>query len=136
MSTYLVAYAVGDFEFSTTPGSTKPEFRVATKPGEKENTQSALECGPAILAHYEKYFDIPFPLPKIDSLATPDFDAGAMENFGLITYRESMFLYDKNYGSAEYKFVGCQTQAHELAHQWSGNLVTPKFWYGLVDFLV
>lgn len=51
-----------------------------------------------------------------------------MENFGLITYRESMVLYDEKYGSAEYKFVVCQTIAHELAHQWSGNLVTPKFW--------
>lgn len=118
MSTYLVAYAIGNLEFSETLQPNKTEFRVATKPGESANTAAALEFGPAILAHYEEYFNIPFPLPKIDNLATPDFDAGAMENFGLITYRESMFLYDQNYGSAEYKFVVCQTIAHELAHQW------------------
>ena len=73
MSTYLVAFAVGEFDFSYTPTPTKPEYRVATKPGEKPNTEAAIEFGPAILAYYEDYFNYSFPLPKIDSLATPDF---------------------------------------------------------------
>ena len=84
MSTYLVAYAVGKFEFSNTKNSTKPEFRVVTKPGESANAQAALEFGPPILAHYEEYFNYKFPLPKIDNLATPDF--GKIENSLLIIH--------------------------------------------------
>lgn len=88
MSTYLVAYAVGDFSFKENY-DTVPKYRIVTRSSEVEYAEEAIKFGPAILKHFENYFNIKFPLPKIDMLACPDFSAGAMENWGLITYRVS-----------------------------------------------
>lgn len=88
----------------------------------------ALNISGRILKHYEKFFGIDFPLPKMDMIALPDFNAGAMENWGLITYRETAMLYDEKISSVSNKQRVATVVAHELAHQWFGNLVTPKWW--------
>ena len=118
MSTYLVAWAVGDFAYGRQERPTVPEYRFITRPSEREHTQKALYFGPRVLAHFEKYFGIQFPLPKIDTLATPDFSAGAMENYGLITYREAYVLYEDRLASAPKLYDLSVIVAHELAHQW------------------
>ena len=81
MSTYLVAFAVGDFKFKEeeSDGKTKPTYRIVTRPSEHDHAEQAIFFLPKILKHFEKYFNISFPLPKIDMLAAPDFSAGAME---------------------------------------------------------
>lgn len=91
----------------------------------------AKEVGPKCLEFYERFFDISYPLPKQDMIAIPDFSAGAMENWGLITYREALLLFDNNTSSAFHKDSIASVIAHELAHQWFGNLVTMKWWTDL-----
>lgn len=76
MSTYLIAFAVGDFSFTEKDKSNKPNVRIVTRPSEKEHAKVASEITPKILAHYEDYFKVKFPLSKIDMLAAPDFEAG------------------------------------------------------------
>lgn len=91
----------------------------------------AKYIGPKVLKFYEDYFDIKFPLPKVDMIAIPDFSAGAMENWGLITYRETALLYSPNVSSSSSQHRVASVVAHELAHQWFGNLVTMKWWTDL-----
>jgi aminopeptidase N len=88
----------------------------------------ALRIADKILRHYEDFFGIEYPLPKMDMIALPDFNAGAMENWGLVTYRETAMLYDEKSSSVPNKQRVAVVVAHELAHQWFGNLVTPKWW--------
>lgn len=76
MSTYLVAFAVGDFRFKEGDRLSVPMYRIVTRPSEVEHANQAIHYGPLVLAHFEKYFGHKFPLPKIDMLATPDFSAG------------------------------------------------------------
>ncbi|KAF9908846.1 hypothetical protein EC991_009365 [Linnemannia zychae] len=131
MSTYLVAFAVGDFEYveTTTTKLEKPVVcRVYTLPGLKEQGRFALEITPKILEYFAEIFGIAYPLPKLDHIAVPDFDAGAMENWGLITYRTVALLYDEKTSSAASKEQVASTVAHEIAHQWFGNLVTMEWW--------
>ncbi|KAK3810368.1 MAG: peptidase family M1-domain-containing protein [Benniella sp.] len=131
MSTYLVAFAVGDFEFieTTTTKLEKPiTCRVYTLPGLVEQGRFALEITPKILEYFTEIFGIEYPLPKLDHIAVPDFDAGAMENWGLITYRTVALLYDENTSAASDKEEVAYTVAHEIAHQWFGNLVTMEWW--------
>uniref|UniRef100_A0A6G1SC99 Aminopeptidase N n=1 Tax=Aceria tosichella TaxID=561515 RepID=A0A6G1SC99_9ACAR len=123
MSTYLVAFAVTNFE-SRTAGN----ITVWTRPGFVHTADYALSIAGKILRHYEDFFGIAYPLPKMDMIALPDFNAGAMENWGLITYRETAMLYDENSSSVANKQRVAVVVAHELAHQWFGNLVTPKWW--------
>ena len=118
MSTYLVAFAVGDFAYGKQETPSVPEYRFLTRPSERNHTQKALYFGPRVLAHFEKYFGIQFPLPKIDTLATPDFSPGAMENYGLITYREAYVLYEDRLAAAPKLYDLSVIIAHELAHQW------------------
>lgn len=87
-----------------------------------------MQIASKILNHYEEFFGIEYPLPKMDMIALPDFNAGAMENWGLITYRETAMLYDERSSSIANKQRVAVVVAHELAHQWFGNLVTPKWW--------
>jgi len=87
--------------------------------------------GPQILHYYEEYFNTSFPLPKQDMIAIPDFSAGAMENWGLITYRESALLYQPGKSSLSDKEYVAIVVAHELAHQWFGDLVTMEWWTDL-----
>lgn len=91
----------------------------------------ARKVGPKALDYYEKFFDVKYPLPKQDMVAIPDFSAGAMENWGLITYREAYLLYDPKVSSKMSQHHVASVIAHELAHQWFGNLVTMKWWTDL-----
>jgi puromycin-sensitive aminopeptidase len=128
MSTYLVAFIIGDFEYISKKTKTGTEVRVFTAPNKKHQAKFALDCAVKTLEFYEKYFDIPFPLPVLDMIAIPDFASGAMENWGAITYRESALLVDENLSSAGNKQWVALVVAHELAHQWFGNLVTMEWW--------
>ncbi|KAM3257092.1 hypothetical protein ACQJBY_049440 [Aegilops geniculata] len=128
MSTYLVAIVVGLFEYvegMTTKGT---RVRVYTQIGKSNQGKFALDVGVKSLNLYKDYFATPYPLPKLDMVAIPDFAAGAMENYGLVTYREVALLFDDKSSSASSKQNIAITVAHELAHQWFGNLVTMEWW--------
>jgi aminopeptidase N len=86
--------------------------------------------GPKVLEFFEQYYNIKFPLPKQDMIAIPDFSAGAMENWGLITYREVALLYEPGMSSLSDREYVATVIAHELAHQWFGDLVTMEWWDG------
>ncbi|XP_042901838.1 aminopeptidase N [Parasteatoda tepidariorum] len=123
MSTYLLAFIVSDFVKKEAPN-----FSVWSRESVIDTTAYALDVGPKILKFYDTFFNISYPLPKMDMVAIPDFSAGAMENWGLITYRETALLFDPRYSSASNKQRVATVISHELAHQWFGNLVTPKWW--------
>ena len=104
------------------------QITVWARPGLAHTAEYALKISGKILRYYEKFFGIEYPLPKMDMIALPDFNAGAMENWGLITYRETAMLYDEKSSSIANKQRVATVVAHELAHQWFGNLVSPKWW--------
>ena len=126
MSTYLVFFGVGEFEF--TRDGQDPRVRVATLPGMKPYAKFGLEFGRKSLAFSEDYYGIPYPLPKMDLIAIPDFAFGAMENWGAITFRENLLLHYPEITSKSGEERICEVIAHEIAHQWFGNLVTPADW--------
>ncbi|KAK1608098.1 hypothetical protein QYE76_031771 [Lolium multiflorum] len=128
MSTYLIAIVVGLFDYIESSTLEGTKVRVYTQVGMTSQGQFALDVGVKSLNLYKDYFGTPYPLPKLDMIAIPDFAAGAMENYGLITYRESALLYDEQLSSASNKQQVAITVAHELAHQWFGNLVTMEWW--------
>ncbi|XP_073323015.1 endoplasmic reticulum aminopeptidase 1b [Pagrus major] len=131
MSTYLVAYIVSDFlsvSRTTQHGVKISIYAVAEK---IDQTAYALDAAVKLLDFYDDYFDIPYPLPKQDLAAIPDFQSGAMENWGLTTYRETGLLFDPDKSSASDKLSITKVIAHELAHQWFGNLVTMEWWNDL-----
>ncbi|XP_012148075.1 suppressor of ER stress-induced death [Megachile rotundata] len=128
MSTYLVAFIVSDFDVLK---SESGKFRVWARHDAIKQAQYCLQIGPKILEYYEDYFKIKFPLPKIDNVALPDFSAGAMENWGLITYRETAMLYQEGVSTSSNQHRVATVVSHELAHQWFGNLVTPSWWTDL-----
>ncbi|XP_069173006.1 LOW QUALITY PROTEIN: uncharacterized protein [Procambarus clarkii] len=128
MSTYLVAFVVSDFVHADSNVNDHVLFRVWAREAALQQAAYALQTGPEVLTFYEEYFSILFPLPKQDMIAIPDFSAGAMENWGLITYREEDFLYDPAVSPASSRQRVAIVVAHELAHQWFGNLVTPVWW--------
>ncbi|CAH1790157.1 unnamed protein product [Owenia fusiformis] len=128
MPTYLLAFVVCDFDKSEGVTASGTKFRVWSRKEAVNQTRYALDTGIAILEHFEDYFDVDFPLPKQDMIAVPDFAAGAMENWGLIIYRETALLYDNTGSSAANKQRVAVVVSHELAHQWFGNLVTPGWW--------
>lgn len=123
MSTYLVAYAISDFSHMSSGN-----FSVWARADAIQTAEYALSVGPKILDFLQTYFGVAFPLPKIDMIALPEFQAGAMENWGLITFRETAMLYDKGVATASNKQRVASVVGHELAHQWFGNLVTPSWW--------
>ncbi|XP_063975639.1 puromycin-sensitive aminopeptidase isoform X2 [Diachasmimorpha longicaudata] len=128
MSTYLVAVVVGEFDFvedKTTDGTV---VRVYTPKSKQEQGRFALDVATKVLPYYNKYFGISYPLPKMDLIAIADFSAGAMENWGLVTYRETCLLVDPENTSAVSKQWIALVVSHELAHQWFGNLVTMEWW--------
>ncbi len=104
------------------------EFRVWARQSLINQTKLAAEIGPIILEYYERHYDLPYPLPKMDLVAVPDFSAGAMENWGLITFRETAMLYTKGGSAFSDREKVISNIAHELAHQWFGNLVTMEWW--------
>ena len=129
MSTYLIAFVVSDFKFRVgVQTGNGVDFRIWSREQALESTEYAADIGPRILHFYEDYFKIKFPLPKQDMIAIPDFSAGAMENWGLITYRETALLYDPKVDSKSSRIYVATVVAHELAHQWFGDLVTMKWW--------
>lgn len=130
VSTYLIYLGVGEFEYLTGKIG-KIQIRVVTTKGNKSKGKFSLELGKKLLTSYEKYFGIKYPLPKLDLIAVPDFAAGAMENWGAITFRETILLYDPKTSSTRTKQFIAEVISHEIAHQWFGNLVTMKWWNDL-----
>ena len=128
MSTYLLAFIVGKFEHIERKTRDGVSVRVFVTPGKKHQAAFALDCAVKILPFFARYFAIPYPLPALDLIAIPDFAAGAMENWGAVTYRESALLVDPDHTSAATKQWVALVVAHELAHQWFGNLVTMEWW--------
>ncbi|KAH8283988.1 hypothetical protein KR054_006712 [Drosophila jambulina] len=131
MSTYLVAYSINDFSHKPSTLPNGALFRTWTRPNAIDQCDFAAEFGPKVLQYYEELFGIKFPLPKIDQIAVPDFESGAMENWGLVPYSENSLLLSATHSSLDNKMFVAGTVAHELAHQWFGNLVTMKWWTDL-----
>ncbi len=131
MSTYLLAFVIGELEYKTKKTKDGVEIRTYAT---KENigfTDFALSTAVTCLEYYNDFFGIDYPLEKCDLIALPDFAAGAMENWGCITFREQGLLVDKETTSIFTKQYVAIVVAHELAHQWFGNLVTMKWWNDL-----
>lgn len=128
MSTYLLAFISGEFEHVQKKTKSGVLVRVFTTPGKKAQTAFALDCAVRCLEFYQKYFEITYPLPVLDLLAIPDFAAGAMENWGAVTFRESELLIDEDHSALATKQRVALVVTHELAHQWFGNLVTMEWW--------
>jgi aminopeptidase N/puromycin-sensitive aminopeptidase len=127
MSTYLVAFLVGDFKCSSGE-SDGVAIRVCSTPDKVALTPYAVDVAKWMLHYYNNYFGIPYPLKKLDLIGLPDFEAGAMENFGAITYRETALLIDPKTASVGAKKEVAIVVAHEMAHQWFGDLVTMQWW--------
>src|SRR5581483_1003736 len=131
MSTYLVAFIVGEFEASEPVMAGSAPLRVCAAPGKKHLMPFALAIGKASLEHFSSYYGIPYPGDKLDLIAIPDFASGAMENLGAITFRETALLVDAERATrAELERVA-DVVSHENAHMWFGDLVTMKWWNGL-----
>ena len=127
MSTYLVAFLVGDFQ-CTGDVQEGVKIRVCATPDKVELTHYGVEFAKYALHYYNNYFGIPYPLKKLDLIGLPDFEAGAMENFGAITYRETALLINPKTASIGAKKQVALVIAHEMAHQWFGDLVTMQWW--------
>ncbi len=130
MSTYLLYMGVGELEFVEYKLG-DVVIRVYTTSGKKDQGKLALEFTKKFLKYYEKYFEIKYPLKKLDFIAVPDFSSGAMENWGAITFRETALLFDPNNSSTATKQRIAEVISHEIAHMWFGNLVTMRWWNDL-----
>ena len=129
MPTYLVAFAFGDLQSKTTRTKSGVEVGVfATKAHKANELDFALDIAKRSIEFYEDFYQTPYPLPHSWQLALPDFSAGAMENWGLVTYREAYLTLDPDNTPLRQKQVVATVIAHELAHQWFGDLVTMKWW--------
>ncbi len=131
MSTYLVAFVVGPFESTHPVDVDGVPLAIVHPPGKGHLTAFALEIGAYALRFFAEYFDIPYPGDKVDLVAIPDFAAGAMENLGCITFRETALLVDPATASQIEIQRVAQVVAHELAHMWFGDLVTMQWWEGI-----
>ena len=130
MSSYLNVFVAGELDLiESRSGPT--QIRVITTKGKAELGRYALEATAEILEYYNDYFGVPYPLPKLDQIALPGGFGGAMENWGGITYYESALLFDPKNSSAETKQDIYEVLAHEMAHQWFGDLVTMAWWDNL-----
>ncbi len=127
MSSYLAALVVGNFEYVEGEQDGIP-IRVWATTGKKDMGKFALEAAQHILAYYDHYFGIKYPYGKLDLIGLPDFSAGAMENTACITFREVILLIDEKQGSVDLKKNIASVIAHEMAHQWFGDLVTMAWW--------
>jgi aminopeptidase N len=127
MSTYLVALAVGDFVCSSTTADGIP-IRVCSTPDKKGQTGLALEAASEIMRYYNRYYSVKYPFKKLDIVAVPDFAAGAMENTAAIFYRETRLIADPKGASVKVRQDIAGVLAHEMAHQWFGDLVTMRWW--------
>ncbi|CAG0922228.1 unnamed protein product [Notodromas monacha] len=131
MSTYLLAVTVSEFQSVTATTDNQTLVRVWMPPSLKRQAKLAIDIAPVVLKFYEKLFDIRYPLPKMDLFVAPDLAYGAMENWGLITYRAQSLLFDPAVSTAKDQVQLASTVSHEIAHQWFGNLVTPSWWTDL-----
>ncbi|XP_058660044.1 glutamyl aminopeptidase isoform X2 [Ammospiza nelsoni] len=128
MSTYLVCFAVHQFTWvERTSASGKP-LRVYAQPQQIHTAEYAANVTKTVFDFFEEYFNLSYSLPKLDKIAIPDFGTGAMENWGLITYRETNLLYDPAESATSNKQRVAAVIAHELVHQWFGNIVTMDWW--------
>ena len=128
MSTYLMAFIVGDLTYIEQEAVNNTTVGVWTTRGKEEQGRFALETSARMLSFFNDYFGIPYPLEKLDHIAIPDFAAGAMENWGCITYRETALLVDPENSSAGTRQRVAEVVAHEMAHMWFGDLVTMEWW--------
>lgn len=132
MPTYLVAFIVGDLKYIESDYKFRDiPVRVYTTPGFENDGRYSCEIAAKALEYYEKVFDIPYPLPKMDMVGIHDFSAGAMENWGLITYRMVDLIFDESNSNLQTKQRVSEVVYHELAHQWFGNICTMDFWDSL-----
>jgi puromycin-sensitive aminopeptidase len=131
MSTYLVAFIVGELEVTDPVDVDGIPLRIAHVPGKGHLTDYALEAGAFALRFYADYYDIPYPGDKMDMIAIPDFAWGAMENLGAVTYRETALLLDRERATQAELMRIAEVIAHEIAHMWFGDLVTMKWWNGI-----
>ncbi len=128
MSTYLLAFVIGKFNSKSLTNNHGVKITTYAPLNQSiDSVDFANEIAARSLEYYDEQFGIPYPLEKLDQVAIPDFEAGAMENWGLVTYREACLLADKN-SSLDTKKSVALTVAHELSHQWFGDLVTMKWW--------
>jgi aminopeptidase N len=127
MSTYLVALLVGDF-VCREGGADGTPIRICSTPDKRGLTAFALSAAEQQVTFFNQYFGIKYPFGKLDIIAVPDFAAGAMENAGAITFRERLLLVDPERSSVDLRKNVASIIAHEIAHQWFGNLVTMKWW--------
>ncbi len=131
MSTYLLAFVFGELGYRETKTKGGVQVRIYATPDNVQFTDFALDCAVKTLEFYNEYFGIPYPLAKCDFIALPDFASGAMENWGCITFREQALLVDPKNTSLHLKQWVANVIAHELTHQWFGNLVTMRWWTDL-----
>jgi len=130
MSTYLLAITVTDFKYKEAYTNTGIQTRIYARSAEIENgnVDYAANIAPSILDNLAEYFKVPYPLPKSDQMCVPNYSPGAMEHWGLVIYRETRLLYNENITSPFDWYSLTTTIAHELTHQWFGNLATPIWW--------
>ncbi len=131
MSTYLLAFVFGNLEFKESFSKSGIAVRTYSTPDNVKFTDFALATAVRCIDYFEDYFGIPYPLPKCDLIALPDFASGAMENWGCITFREQCLIVDPDNTSLPTKQYVAMVVAHELAHMWFGNLVTMRWWTDL-----
>ncbi|MEO1062756.1 MAG: M1 family metallopeptidase [Actinomycetota bacterium] len=131
MSTYLVAFVVGELEMTEPVDVDGVPLRVVHVPGKGDLTDFALDCGAFSLRWLSEYFDLPYPGNKVDLVAIPDFAFGAMENLGCVTFREALLLTDPDQATQAELGRIALVIAHELAHMWFGDLVTMEWWDGI-----
>lgn len=128
MSTYLVAFVVCDFKSSDARTKEGKHIRVLVPKDQIKYAELATNSAVDILSYFQTFFNITYPLSKLDLIAVPDFGAGAMENWGLMTFRTSLLVHNDKISSNEAKENTIVVISHEIAHQWFGNLVTMKWW--------
>ncbi len=131
MSTYLVAFVVGELEATDPVDVDGTPLRIIASPGNMHLTSFALDVGAHALRYFSEYYDIPYPGDKLDMVAIPDFSFGAMENLGCITYRETALLLNEEKATQAEAERVADVIAHEIAHMWFGDLVTMKWWNGI-----
>ncbi|KAG0434406.1 putative M1 family aminopeptidase 2, partial [Dictyocoela muelleri] len=127
MSTYLLAFVIGELEYHE-EYLNNIQIRVYTIEGEKGKGEYAIRVAAQCLDFFQRYFSFPYPLKKLDLVGIPEFSMGAMENWGIVTFRETALLYDPYNSNVHQKKRIAEVVCHELAHQWFGNLVTMKWW--------
>ncbi|XP_005148679.2 glutamyl aminopeptidase [Melopsittacus undulatus] len=128
MSTYLVCFAVHQFQWIEKISASGKPLRVYAQPLQIHTAEYAANVTKIVFDFFEEYFNVSYSLPKLDKIAIPDFGTGAMENWGLITYRETNLLYDPSESATSNKQRVAAVVTHEMVHQWFGNIVTMDWW--------